>query len=73
MDMENIAKIALAWELSGQAVPKVHIARELNIGRATVYRWLNGIQQKEGNLEAFIDSYLGTKKGSRQKRKVGGL
>lgn len=70
--MKQTTKIALAWELSGQEVFKVHIARELNIGRATVYRWLNGIQ-KEGDLETFIDSYLEAKKGSRKKRKVDGL
>ena len=50
--MKNVTRIALAWELFEQEVPKLHIARDLNIGRATIYRWLNGIQKK-GDLEAF--------------------
>lgn len=69
--MKNITKIALAWELTEQKVAKTHIARKLNIGRATLYRWLNGIEEKS-SLEFFIDAYLAAKKGPRKKRKVNG-
>lgn len=70
--MQQITKIALAWELAEQAIPKAHIAKQVGIGRATLYRWLDGIQ-KAGGLETFIDQYLSVKKGSRKKRKVDGL
>lgn len=69
MDMQNTTKIALAWELAQEEVPRVHIAERLGIGRATLYRWLSGIEE-EGNLEGFIDHYLTAKKGPRKKRKV---
>lgn len=70
--MRNITKIALAWELTEQEVVKLHIAKKLGIGRATLYRWLTGIKEA-GDLELFIDQYLAAKKGPRKKRKVDGL
>lgn len=70
--MQNITKIALAWELVEQKVPKIHITQRLSIGRATLYRWLDGIRQAE-DLEIFIDQYLTAKKGPRKKRKIDGL
>lgn len=70
--MQQITKIALAWELVEQGISKVHIAKQAGIGRATLYRWLNGIQ-KAGELEIFIDQYLSSKKGPRKKRKIDGL
>jgi len=70
--MQQITKIALAWELFEQGIPRTHIARQAGIGRATLYRWLDGIQ-KAGELEVFIDQYLSAKKGSRKKRKIDGL
>lgn len=72
MDMLNITKITLTWELFGQGVPQLHIAKQLQIDRVTVYRWLKGIQES-GDLEAFLDQYLSAKKGGRAKRKVDGL
>lgn len=71
-EMQNITKIAVAWELTEQKIPKLHIAKKLGIGRATLYRWLTGIRET-GDLELFIDQYLAAKKGPRQKRKVDGL
>lgn len=70
--MQNITKIALTCELSTEGVAKSHIAKKLDIGRATLYRWLAGIRET-GDLELFIDHYLAAKKGPRQKRKVDGL
>jgi len=72
MDVQNIMKIALAWELCQEGVPQVHIAREIGVDRVTVYRWLTGVRQA-GDLEAFLDRYLVAKKGPRKKRKVDGL
>lgn len=70
--MRRITKIALAWELVEQKVPKIHVAQQAGIGRATLYRWLSGIQ-KAGDLETFIDQYSAAKRGPRKKRKVDGL
>lgn len=72
MDMLNITKITLAWELFQQQVPQLHIAKQLQVDRVTVYRWIQGIQQT-GDLEVFLDQYLSAKKGERAKRKVDGL
>lgn len=70
--VQQITKIILAWELVEQGLIKTHIAEQLDIGRATLYRWLKGIQQAS-NLEFFVDQYLAAKKGPRQKRKIDGL
>ena len=67
--MQQITKIALAWELAEQGIPRSHIAKQAGVGRATLYRWLDRIQ-KAGELEIFIDQYLSAKKGPRKKRKV---
>lgn len=72
MDMNQLTKITIAWELEEQDVPKLHIAKQLGIGRATLYRWFDGIQ-KAGDLETFLDVYIHAKKGERAKRKVDGL
>lgn len=72
MDVLNITKITLAWELFQQGIPQLHIAQQLQVDRVTIYRWLSGIQ-KTGNLELFLDRYLSAKKGRRKKRKVDGL
>lgn len=72
MDVLNITKISLCWELAQQGVPQIHIAQQLGVDRTTVYRWLLGIQ-KTGDIELFIDHYLSAKKGERAKRKVDGL
>ena len=72
MDVNQIAKITLALELSEQGIPKTHISQKVGIGRATLYRWLYGIKNA-GDLEIFIDQYLSSKKGQRAKRKIDGL
>lgn len=70
--MNQLTKITLAFELSQQDIPRFHIAQQIGIGRATLYRWLDGIEQA-GDLEIFLDKYLNAKKGERAKRKVDGL
>ena len=72
MDMQNITKIALAWELYREGVPQTHIAQEIGVDRVTVYRWIIGIKRMR-ELEAFLDNYAAAKRGSRKKRKVDGL
>lgn len=72
MDVNQITKIALAIELAEQKTPRTHIAEKLDIGRATLYRWLLGVKES-GDLEIFLDKYLSSKKGERTKRKIDGL
>lgn len=71
MEMENITKIVLAWELFEQGVPKSHISKQLNKDRETIRIWLSGIQSQ--GLNTFLDTYLNAKKGKRTPRKVDAL
>lgn len=45
MDVLNLTKITLAWELYKQGIPQLHIAKQLQIDRVTVYRWIQGNQK----------------------------
>ena len=72
MDVLNITKITVCFELFEQGIPQAHIAKQLGVDRVTIYRWLDGIQ-KAGELELFLDEYISSKKGPRLKRKVDGL
>lgn len=72
MDMDSLTKISLVWDLSTQGVPKLRIAQELGVSRATVYRWIGGVQEY-GTLAFFLDAYQIAKKGARAKRKVNPL
>ena len=72
MDVSNITRITLCWELFEQGVPRAHIAKQLGVDSVTVYRWLTGIKNI-GELELFLDQYLTSKRGPRLKRKVDGL
>lgn len=71
MDMNQLTKITIAWELFEVGTPKLHIARKLGVHRETVHLWIKATQEL-GLLE-FIDSYLSAKKGERAKRKIDGL
>lgn len=68
MDMLNITKIALAWELHGAGLPKSHIASKIGVGRETVHLWIKGIS--EYGLVEFLDRYSQAKKGQRIKRQI---
>lgn len=72
MDMQQITKISLCWELFQEGMPQLHIAKRLGVDRVTVYRWIKRIATT-GELELFIDQYLVAKKGPRRKRKIDGL
>lgn len=69
MSMENITKITLAWELTQEGIKQQRIAVQVGVDRATIYRWIVGIE-KAGSLERFLAQYLSAKKGERKKRKV---
>lgn len=71
--MKQTTKIVLAWELYEQAVPKSHIAHQLEVNRDTVHIWLTRITNHPQGLSGFLADYEMAKKGSRAKRKVDGL
>lgn len=73
MEVQQITKISLAWELYQVGVPKAHIACQLGINRETVYLWTLGINSSPLGLVGFLDSYAKAKKGRRSKRKIDGL
>ena len=69
MEMKQVTKIVMAYELLTQDVPKSHIAKHLGISRRTVIRWAQSIE-KRGSLEAFLEDYQQAKKSPRKKRKT---
>ena len=71
MDVRQLTKITLAWELHEQGVAKTHIAEKLGINRDTVRLWIKDIS--ELGLLTFLDEYTKAKKGERSKRKLDGL
>lgn len=73
MEMKQMAKIVLAWDLYQQDVPKGHIADRLAVNRETVRIWIRGIEEHPEGLLGFLQNYAEAKKGIRTKRKVDGL
>lgn len=73
MEVQQITKISLAWELYEEGVPKAHVAEKLCINRETVHLWISGILSQTEGLMGFLDSYRVAKKGPRTKRKIDGL
>jgi len=70
MDMKQVTKISLAWELFEQGIPKIHIAKQLGVHRETVHLWICGIAAHPKGLLGFLDYYTKAKKGERPKRQV---
>lgn len=68
MEVNQITKITIAWEMFEAGVPKSHITHRLNLNRETIHIWIKGI--KESGLTNFIESHLNFKKGEREKRKI---
>lgn len=68
MDVLNITKITLAWELYEAGVAKTHIAARLSVNRDTIRLWVQGIESV--GLTTYLDSYVRAKQGSRPKRQV---
>lgn len=71
MDVLNLTKITIAWEMYESGIPKAHIASKLQLTRETVHIWIKGIEQF-GLLE-FLDNYTNAKKGIRENRRIDGL
>src|SRR3989344_7807678 len=71
MEVNQLTKISLAWELFGSGTSKSHIASHLQVNRETVHIWLENIQ-RHGLLD-FLEQYTNAKKGRRVKRKADGL
>ena len=65
---DSITKIKITWSLYQNGVSSEEIYQQLDIHRATMYRWLKGIKLKGINL--FIRDYKSAKKGRRQPRKT---
>ena len=53
MDMQNITKITLAWELYEVGVLKQNIAARLDVNRDTIRLWIQGIQSY--GILSFLD------------------
>lgn len=73
MDMNQLTKVSLAWELFKNGVPKVRIAQDLEVHRETVHLWVSCIARHPQGLLGFLADYQVAKKGSRAKRKLDGL
>ncbi len=68
MDMQNITKITLAWELYEAGVLKQDIAARLELNRDTIRLWIGEIQAY--GLLPFLDRYTNAKKGPRIGRQI---
>lgn len=69
MGVNSLVKTSLVWELHCEGIPKLHIADKLRVGRASVYRWLGGID-RYGGLNLSLGAYQITKKGRGEKEKL---
>lgn len=70
MEVKQITKIILAWELFEQRVPKSHIGKQLGAHRETVHLWISGVQNHPEGLSGFLEEYERAKKGERPRRQV---
>jgi transposase len=68
MNMLQLTKIILAWELFESGVPKTHIADQLDLNRDTIRLWIKAINSQ--GLASFLDDFSKAKKGIRVKRQV---
>ena len=68
MEVNQLTKISLAWELFECGVPKAHIAMQLAVQRETVHLWVKGIQEY-GHLE-FLERYTKAKRVPRPGKQV---
>lgn len=71
MDMQQVTKITLVWELYEAGIPQTHIATRLGMNRDTVRVWIQGI--KAHGLTCFLEAYEMAKKGPRKRRQVDAL
>lgn len=65
---DSITNIKICWSLYQNNISPEEIPKQLNIHRATVYRWIKGIKRK--GIKKFIRDYKKAKKSRRQPRKT---
>ncbi len=65
---DSITKIKICWSLYNNGISPEEIPKQLNVHRATVYRWIKGIKLK--GLNQFIRDYKLAKKGRRRSNKT---
>src|SRR3972149_6058070 len=70
MEVRQTTKIALAWDLYCQGVPKSHIAKLVGVHRETVGIWMSGIEGNPQGLGGYLEYYLNCKKTERTKEKL---
>ena len=68
MDMQNITKITLAWELHEQGMMQKEIAAQLEVNRDTLRLWFRDVERY--GLLPFLDRYTRAKKGPRAGRQI---
>ena len=64
--MDNLTKIHVCWNLYREGISPEKIPKRIGIHRATVYRWIRGIQLK--GIRGFLKDYKSAKKGRRQRK-----
>ena len=69
--IDSITKIHICYSLWQQGISPEKMPQELNVHRATVYRWLRGFEQR--GIRAFIHQYQNAKKGRRRPKKTNPL
>jgi len=64
--MDNITKINICYSLYRQGISPEKIPEEINVHRATVYRWIK--KMKRDGITTFKKNYITAKKGRRQRK-----
>lgn len=64
--MDKVTKIYVCWKLYKSGISPEKIPLKVKVHRATVYRWLKGIQRK--GIRQFVRDYKLAKKGRRQRK-----
>ncbi len=65
---DNITKIKIMWSLYQNGISPEDIPKQLEMHRATIYRWIKGIKIK--GINKFIRDYKNAKKGRRRTNKT---
>lgn len=65
--MRTLTKIEVAWKLHLEGVEPEKIASAVAVHRATVYRWIRGVE-RSGCLRDFMKKYQAAKRRTRQIR-----
>lgn len=66
--MTRESKIHVCWTLYTNKISPEQIPKEIGVHRATVYRWIKGIQQY--GLALFVERYLHAKQGKRRRKET---